>query len=84
MKEKNSVLIQPKKLSTFIENLKTLVDSQYDASFKLTQLAEPDGTKKQFIEIVGTSQEAGNSFRNNVEITTIFNMNNYPTKFEPK
>jgi hypothetical protein len=46
MKEKNSVLIQPKKLSTFIENLKTLVDSQYDASFKLTQLAEPDGTKK--------------------------------------
>jgi hypothetical protein len=35
LKEKSAILISPKKLTLFIESLKTLVDSQYDGSFKL-------------------------------------------------
>jgi hypothetical protein len=36
LKEKNAMLVQPKKLSSLIENLKRLHESQYDAAFKLT------------------------------------------------
>ena len=37
LKEKSAIMIQPKKLSLFIESLKTLVDGGYDASLKLSQ-----------------------------------------------
>ena len=35
-KEKNAVLIAPQSLSAFIDNLKVLVDLNYEAQFKLT------------------------------------------------
>ncbi len=78
------MLIAPKKLSVLIENLKRLVDSQYDAQFKLTQQQEPDGSKKQYLEIQAASVGAQNSFRVNVEIATIFTTHLYPSNFEPK
>jgi hypothetical protein len=51
------------------------MDSQYDATFKLSQQTEPDGTKKQFLEILGSNI---NTYRTNVEITTRFNQEQFP------
>lgn len=46
LKEKSAILISPKSINQFIVNLKSLVDSHYDASFKLTQLTDDSGAKK--------------------------------------
>lgn len=47
LKRKNAVLVSPKSLKGFIEDLKVLVDLNYDASFRLTQSNDSeDGVKR--------------------------------------
>ena len=86
MKEKNSVLIKPLKLASFIEDLKVLVDLSNDATFKLIQSADnEEGIKKQYIEITGQSKEfVGSNFKTYVEVSTIFQADLYPEELQPK
>jgi len=84
MKEKSAILITPKRISSFIEDLKVLLDLGYDAAFKLTQQDGADGIKRQFLEIIGSCGKADNVFKTNIEITTIFSTNLYPDVLDTK
>ena len=46
LKEKSAIVVSPRSIDQLINNLKMLVDSNYDASFKLTQLTDDAGAKK--------------------------------------
>ena len=74
MKKKNAVLVSPKSLRGFLEDLKVLVDLGVDASFRLTQAGDAeDGAKRQYIEIAGVDAEvSGSTFRSYVEVACHF------------
>ena len=84
IKAKNAVLIAPLSLKDFIEDLKILIDLNYDASFRLTQMvSEEDGQKKQYIEIAGNCSEGvGNTFRSFVEVACHFSEQMYPEELD--
>lgn len=85
MRARSAILLQPKKLSSFIEDLNVLVNLGYDASFKLTQQSEAEGgEKKQFIDIIGSCPHTRTVVRSFVEITTIFSPNLYPEEIGRK
>ena len=78
LKKRNAVLLSPKSLKGFIEDLKVLSDLNYDAGFRLTQSADSeDGTKKQYVEITGTAA-AGSTFKSYVEVSCFFSEQQYP------
>ena len=54
-RDKCAVVIRPKSIQSFIEDLKVLVDLGYDAGFKLTQTEDALGDIKKFLDILGTS-----------------------------
>ena len=74
LKKKNAVLVSPKSLKGFIEDLKVLLDLNDDASFRLTQSSDSeDGVKRQYIEITGSNAEvAGSTFKSYVEVLCHF------------
>lgn len=86
MKEKSAILVTPKKISSFIEDLKVLIDLECSGSFKLTQQTDTEngGAKKQFLEISGTSDRIRGVLTSFVEITAIFQKNLYPEKLATK
>ena len=47
MRARSAILLMPKKLSSFIEDLNVLVNLGYDANFKLTQQSEAEGGEKK-------------------------------------
>lgn len=74
LKEKSAIVISPKSIDKMISNLKTLVDSNYDASFKLTQVTDENNAKRQYLEVVGSVADGTLQaiFRNMIEISTVF------------
>jgi len=86
LKKKNAVLVAPKSLKGFIEDLKVLVDLNYDAAFRLTQSADAeDGVKKQYIEVTGTQTEhLGNTFKSYIEVSCHFSEQQYPEELDQK
>jgi len=86
MKEKSAILVTPKKIASFIEDLKVLIDLECNGSFKLTQQTDTEngGIKKQFLEISGTSDKIRGVLTSFVEITAIFQKNLYPEKLANK
>lgn len=77
------MLIAPKNLPSFLEDLKVLVELGYDAQFKLTQSQTEDSVKK-FIDIIGGSTITKDIVRSFVEIDTIFDQSLFPEDFESK
>jgi hypothetical protein len=47
MRARSAILLMPKKLPSFIEDLSVLVNLGYDASFKLTQQSDTEGGEKK-------------------------------------
>lgn len=86
LKAKNAVLVSPKSLKGFIEDLKVLVDLNDDAAFRLTQSSEhEEGVKKQYIEITGSCAEiAGSTFKSYVEVGCHFSESQYPEELDTK
>lgn len=86
LKAKNAVLVSPKSLKGFIEDLKVLLDLNDDASFRLTQSSDTDdGVKRQFIEITGNNAEvAGSTFKSYVEVACHFSESQYPDALDNK
>lgn len=86
------MLVSPKSLKGFIEDLKVLVDLSYDGAFRLTQSADPadeGGQKKQYIEISGHASGevdvgagAGGNFKSYVEVGCFFSESSYPKDLE--
>lgn len=82
MRPKSAILISPKDLKSFIEDLKVLVDLGYDAAFKLTQTSSDQEIKK-FIDITGFSHITKDVIKSFVEIEASFANNLYPEQIEP-
>lgn len=85
-KKKNAVLISPKDLKGFIEDLKVIIDLDADANFRLTQSSDgDDAVKKQYIEITGNNSEVlGSTFKSYVEVACHFSEQQYPEELDPK
>ena len=67
------MLFSPKNIKDFIEDLKMLIDLHYDAHFRLTQQSDTaDGVKKQFIEIKGSNDTVGVTFKSFLEVNCHF------------
>ena len=84
LKQKNAVLVSPKNIRSFIEDLKVLIDLNDDANFRLTQSSDSeDGIKKQYIEITGICAEiAGSTFKSYVEVACHFSEQQYPEELQ--
>jgi hypothetical protein len=76
-------LISPRNISSFIEDLKVLVDLGYDALFKLTQTNNEEEVRK-FIDITGTSGITKDIVRSFVEIDAHFDQNLFPEEIDLK
>ena len=75
--------MSPKNISSFIEDLKVLVDLGYDAYFKLAQTMNEEEIKK-YIDITGTSSSSKDIVRSFVEIDAHFDQSLFPEEIEPK
>mmetsp|Transcript_13965 Transcript_13965/g.23742 ORF Transcript_13965/g.23742 Transcript_13965/m.23742 type:complete len:224 (+) Transcript_13965:1-672(+) len=84
-KEKSAILISPHDLSSFISDLKVLVDLNYDAMFKLTQCNNGEQIQK-YLEITGTSGVTRDreTIRSFVQIDALFDKSLFPEEIEPK
>lgn len=82
MRPKSAILISPKDIKSFIDDLKVLVDLGYDAAFKLTQTSSEQEVKK-FIDITGSSNVTKDVIKSFVEIEASFANNLYPEQIEP-
>jgi len=83
-KEKNAIVVIPRDITSFVEDLKVLVDLGYEGSFKLTQNKEMDGTIKKYINITGMSPDGKDVIKSFVEIDPVFQRDQYPEDIEPK
>jgi hypothetical protein len=86
-REKNAIVIQPKNIKSFIDDLKILVNLNYESNFKLTQV-QKDNEVVKYIEI-SASQSGGRSDRDTIvrtyiEVNTIFSTNLYPDMVSDK
>jgi len=77
-------VIAPRSLPSFIEDLKVLVELNYDAMFKLTQTEDQNKEIRKYIDIVGSSGQTKDVVRSFVEIDAIFDSSLYPEVIEPK
>ena len=64
-------------MSSFVEDLKVLVELGYDALFKLTQTSN-DSEIKKYIDITGSSSLTKDIVRSFVEIDAHFDPNLFP------
>lgn len=53
LKDRNAVLIELRSVRELLENLKVLIDLDFDASFKLVQMHDENRNKVQMLEIAG-------------------------------
>lgn len=84
-KEKNAILVAPQSLTQFIDNLKVLVDLNYEAQFKLTQSNAPDsGEVRKYIDITGSTPATKDVVRCFIEISCFFDVALYPEEIRPK
>lgn len=70
-------------MSELMDKIRTLVNNDYEAQFRLTQKKNDDGEKTQYLEIVGTSlTDVDNIYRDFIKIETVFS--HFPPELDQK